>query len=96
MWLLDSENVQSFYTAMYPIYEKESLLLKLKLSGTKSQEIADSIKSVYNCINKWLSINSDSRISISKSIVMNGRLHLDYDITFNQYMKNNISICNRF
>ena len=96
MWLLDSESVQSFYTAMYPIYEKESLLLKLKLSGTKSQEIADSIKSVYNCINKWLSIHSDSRISISKSIVMNGRLHLDYDITFNQYMKNNISICNRF
>ena len=96
MWLLDSENVQSFYTAMYPIYEKESLLLKLKLSGTKSQEIADSIKSVYNCINKWLSIHSDSRISISNSIVMYGRLHLDYDITFNQYMKNNISICNRF
>lgn len=96
MWLLDSENVQSFYTAMYPIYEKESLLLKLKLSGTKSQEIADSIKSVYNCINKWLSIHSDSRISISKSIVMDGRLHLDYDITYNQYMKNNISICNRF
>ena len=87
MWLLDSENVQSFYTAMYPIYEKESLLLKLKLSGTKSQEIADSIKSVYNCINKWLSIHSDSRISISNSIVMYGRLHLDYDITFNQYMK---------
>ena len=96
MWLLDNENVQTFYTAMYPIYEKEPLLLKLKLSGTKSQEIADSIKNVYTCINKWLSIHSDSRISISNSIVMNGRLYLDYDITFNQYMKNNISICNRF
>lgn len=46
---------------MYPIYEKESLLLKFKLSGTKSQEIAESIKNVYDCINKWLSIHSDSK-----------------------------------
>lgn len=44
MWLLEDKKVQSFYTAMYPIYEKESLLLKFKLSGTKSQEIAESIK----------------------------------------------------
>lgn len=96
MWLLDDENVQSFYTAMYPIYEKEPLLLKFKISGTKSQEIADAIKKVYDCINKWLSIHSNSEISISHSIVMNGRLYLDYDITYNQYMKNNISICNHF
>lgn len=82
---------------MYPIYEKESLLLKFKLSGTKSQEIAESIKNVYDCINKWLSIHSDSKISISNSIVTQGRLYLDYDITYNQYMKNNnVSIYSRF
>lgn len=78
MWLLEDKKVQSFYTAMYPIYEKESLLLKFKLSGTKSQEIAESIKNVYDCINKWLSIHSDSKISISNSIVTQGRLYLDY------------------
>ena len=97
MWLLEDKKVQSFYTAMYPIYEKESLLLKFKLSGTKSQEIAESIKNVYDCINKWLSIHSDSKISISNSIVTQGRLYLDYDITYNQYMKNNnVSIYSRF
>lgn len=96
MWILDDKNVQSFYTAMYPIYEKEPLLLKFKISGTKTQEIADAIKKTYDCINKWLSIHSNSEISISHSIVMNGRLYSDYDITYNQYMKNNISICNRF
>ena len=97
MWLLEDKKVQSFYTAMYPIYEKESLLLKFKLSGTKSQEIAESIKNVYDCINKWLSIHSDSKISISNSIVTQGRLYLDYDITYNQYMENNnVSIYSRF
>lgn len=96
MWLIDDKNVQSFYTSMYPIYEKEPLLLKFKISGTKSQEIAGAIKKIYDCIYKWLSIHSNSEISISHSIVMNGRLYSDYDITYNQYMKNNISICNRF
>lgn len=65
MWLLDDENVQSFYTTMYPIYETDPLLLKFK-------------------------------ISISNAIVINGCLYLDYDITYNQYMQNSISISNRF
>lgn len=96
MWILGDGEVKTFYSAMYPLFEKDTLLLKFKISGTKSQEIAAAIKNIYNCINKWLSIHSISELSIPNSMVMNGRLYLEYDINFNQYMKNNIAISNQF
>lgn len=96
MWVLDDNRCQTFYTAMYPIYEEEPLLLKFKVSGTKAQEIANAIKNIYNCINKWITIHENSEISISHAIVVNSRLYVDYDITYNQYMKDNVSIKNSF
>lgn len=95
-WILEDAKFETFYTAMYPIYEKTPILLKFKVSGTKAQEISNAIKNIYNCINKWLAIHANSKISISQAIVVSGRLYVDYDITCNQYMENNISIRNRF
>lgn len=96
MWILGNEEFQTFFSAMYPLYEKEPLLLKFKISGTKAKEIAYAITKTYKCINKWLSIHTKSTLFINNAIVMNGRLHIDYEITYNQYMQNNIAIRNQF
>ncbi len=94
--ILSDTEVETFYTAIYPIYEETSILLKFKVSGMKAKEITNAIKNVYDCINKWIAIHSDSKLPISQAIVVSGRLYVDYDITYNEYMKNNISIRNQF
>ena len=95
-WVLDDGKYNCFYSAMYPIYEEEPILLKFKVSGTKAQEIATAIKNIYGCINKWLEIHANSELSISQALEVNGRLYVDCDVTYNGYMQNNMSIRNRF
>ena len=96
MWLLEDGNVSTFYSAMYPLFEEENLLIKIKISGNKTNTIATAISQTYKYINKWLKLHNKSKIVYNQSIVLYGRLHIDYDLTFNQYMRNNISIRNTF
>lgn len=86
----------TFYAAIYPIYEKNVLISKFKLSGTKSQEVANAIAKTYECINKWLNLHPASLISVENGLVMDGRLYLGCDLIFNAYMKQNVSITGKF
>lgn len=86
----------SFYSAMYPIYEKDKLLLEFKLSGNKSKEISEALFELYQCINRWLNYCGKNRIEFSNSFVVGGRLHIDANLTFNEFMDENIAFSSQF
>lgn len=89
MWVLDDKSVQTFYTATYRIYQKEPLLNRYKVSGTKAQEIAVLIKEIYDCIGKWFSRHPGSSEIMPAGTIMLGRILFDCDVAYNQYMRNN-------
>lgn len=95
-WIMGNNKYSVFYSATYPIFEEDRLLLKIKLSGNKAKEVSKVIYKSYQCINKWLNMHGEKSIMPDNSIVVNGRLYADYDLTINQFMKNNFSIANKF
>lgn len=92
----EDEKYVNFFSAMYPIFEEDKLKLKIKLSGNKAKEISKAIFKTYQCIKKWLSVHGETEIVYDNSMVVNGRLYVDYDLTLNQFMTNNISINSKF
>lgn len=89
MWVLDDTSVQTFYTTAYRIYQKEPLLNKYKISGTKAQEIAVVIKEIYDCIGKWFSRHPNFSELMPNGTIMLGRIFFDCDVAYNQYIRNN-------
>ena len=95
-WIMGNNKYSVFYSATYPIFEEDRLLLKIKLSGNKAKQVSKIIYKSYQCINKWLNMHNEKSIMPDNSIVVNGRLYADYDLTINQFMENNFSIANKF
>lgn len=86
----------SFYSAMYPLYEKDKLLLEFKLSGNKSKELSDILFELYQCINKWLNYCGKTQIEFSNSLLFAGRLYIDANFTLNEFMEENVAFSDKF
>lgn len=86
----------SFYSAMYPIYEKDKLLLEFKLSGNKSKELSDTLFELYQCIIKWMNYCGKTQIEFSSSLVFAGRLHIDANFILNEFMEENVAFNDKF
>lgn len=95
-WKREDNRFESFFAAMYPIFEKDKMNLKIKLSGNKAKQVAQAIQRTYLCIRKWLSIHGETKISFDNSIVAKGRLYTDFNLTLNQFMENNCTIKSKF
>lgn len=86
----------AFYSAMYPIYEKDKLLLKFKLSGNKAKEVSEALFELYQCINNWLNYSGKKQLEFSESWVFGGRLQLDPNLTINKFMEQDVAISTQF
>lgn len=86
----------TFYSAIYPMYEKDKLLLEFKLSGNKAKEISEALFELYQCVNKWLKYCGKTKIEVSTACVVGGRLHVNANLIFNEFMNQNIAFNSQF
>lgn len=96
IWILGDDKYSSFYSAIYPLFEKEKLIMKLKVSGNKAKEIADLIYATYACIRKWLKYKNKSSLEYSNAMSIHGRMYLDCNLRLNNFMENNFGIKETF
>lgn len=93
---LGEENIATYFSAMFRLHETDVLASGYKLSGNKAKEISKCLFNLYSSINKWKKFKNIDHLSFENGIISANRLQLDDNITFNEHMKNNISIHGSF
>ncbi len=96
IWILDNDKCSSFYSAIYPLFEKDKLILKFKVSGNKAKEISELIFTTYSCIRKWLKYRNKYSLNYENAISIHGRMYLDCNLRLNNFMEYNFSINEKF
>lgn len=96
IWILDEDKFSSFYSAMYPLFEKDKLILKLKVSGNKAKEIAELIHTTYACIRNWLNYRNKSSLDYANAMSIHGRMYLDCNLRINNFMEKNFTMKENF
>ncbi len=96
LWILDDSKCSSFYSAMYPLFEKDKLVLKFKVTGNKAKEITELIFITYGCIRKWLKYRNKSDLNYENAMSIHGRMYLDCNLRLNNFMDNNFAINEKF
>lgn len=96
MWLHEDNTTETFYSATYPLFEKDVLIQNYKLSGNTAKSISEDIYKTYSCINNWLKYKNIEAITCPNASVFCGRLSLENNMTINFHMKQNFSFQNRF